>query len=750
MSLVDAYRLHISGSTFNQVAGHHKEYHVSGDLIEPLGESGISILQRHICGDAFYNSEQRFPPPQCHPHTRTAVQSTIQSWADEDSAAPSVMWLYGPAGAGKSAIAQTMAERWAEDGELAAAFFFARWRVGGSSGKTVFPTIAYQLALHIRGLRELIGLAVERDPAICDKSLEEQARVLIVEPMAGLDHQEPYVVIVDGLDECEGKQAQSRIVDIIFHMFANNYLPLRFLICSRPEPHIRESFESLPPETDFRRVVLDDSFNPSLDILRYLRDSFAHIQEKRFPHQFTTNSLWPSERDLWTLVNKASGQFIYAATVIKFVDEEYCHPVEQLRLILSLSESEFSSSAFADLDILYQFILSANRNVSLLVRILGAYFGVPESDVASTRCVSFFDEILGLPRGSVRLALRGVHSVLSIPDSDEQHVRLYHASIADFLFNPNRSGIYFLDMDHHHKELARRCYLIVIASLDAWQLYSPNCVAYSHHRWIHHYKPSVEQDSALRDCLIHIREYLRPQRLKELCRDPRRLTLGFIGIIDFLNAFAKLGLLNGSVDDEVTDTWNRLLQTLFDPSSDILQFYKAWGTVYWGPVLQIFSALGIVMQRLWGPEATSNSRDRARNFLIGNPSERIRYRAAKIALQLLMCRTAEFKVSDTQAAVRLLNMSSGSYPDSRCVLHWNMCGDWCTLLLNAPPSTELFEMLEGLAKNGFSALPEEIHQEKLVQWLKSFGGAATPLINTFQTIPTPVLRNHWVRIEYRE
>ncbi|KAJ7845298.1 hypothetical protein B0H13DRAFT_1476554, partial [Mycena leptocephala] len=48
--------------------------------------------------------------PQCHPHTRTAVQGTIQAWADEDSAAPSVMWLYGPAGAGKSAIAQTMAE----------------------------------------------------------------------------------------------------------------------------------------------------------------------------------------------------------------------------------------------------------------------------------------------------------------------------------------------------------------------------------------------------------------------------------------------------------------------------------------------------------------------------------------------------------------------------------------------------------------------------------------------------------------
>ncbi|KAJ7813332.1 hypothetical protein B0H13DRAFT_1665562, partial [Mycena leptocephala] len=110
---------------------------------------------------------------QCHPHTRTAVQGTIQAWADEDSAAPSVMWLYGPAGAGKSAIAQTMAERWAPmaaGAKIWCCFFFARWRVGGSSGKSLFPTIAYQFARHIPGIRGSIGLAVEGNPAICERT----------------------------------------------------------------------------------------------------------------------------------------------------------------------------------------------------------------------------------------------------------------------------------------------------------------------------------------------------------------------------------------------------------------------------------------------------------------------------------------------------------------------------------------------------------------------------------------------------
>ncbi|KAJ7847241.1 hypothetical protein B0H14DRAFT_3138568 [Mycena olivaceomarginata] len=126
-----------SGGTFNQVAGNVN--YVTGNLIQ----SRISLLQRNIAGDALHNSEQRFPPPLCHPDTRTAVQSTIQVWAaDRDHQAPSVMWLYGPAGAGKSAVAQSMAENWAADNLLAASYFFARWRAGGSSGKTLFPTIA--------------------------------------------------------------------------------------------------------------------------------------------------------------------------------------------------------------------------------------------------------------------------------------------------------------------------------------------------------------------------------------------------------------------------------------------------------------------------------------------------------------------------------------------------------------------------------------------------------------------------------
>jgi hypothetical protein len=141
--------------------------------------------------------------------------------------------------------------------------------------------------------------------------------------------------------------------------------------------------------------------------------------------------------------------------------DEYSHPTERLRLVLDLSSTQVAgTSVFADLDALYTHILSANPNVALLVRILGAYFAIPEPE-SRRRCVSFVDDILGVERGSVRLALRGLQSLLLIPASDEDQISVYHASLQDFLCNPERAGRFFLDIPQHHEELFSRCIRVV-------------------------------------------------------------------------------------------------------------------------------------------------------------------------------------------------------------------------------------------------------------------------------------------------
>ena len=82
-------------------------------------------LQKFISEHASYDSIARFPPPRCYPETRVEVLKTITDWIDDPEPRQQIFWLNGPAGAGKSAITQTIAER-LKDTQLAASFFFQR------------------------------------------------------------------------------------------------------------------------------------------------------------------------------------------------------------------------------------------------------------------------------------------------------------------------------------------------------------------------------------------------------------------------------------------------------------------------------------------------------------------------------------------------------------------------------------------------------------------------------------------------
>ena len=63
----------------------------------------------------------------CHPNPRVAVLDRIMIWVEggEDGEEAQIIWIFGPVGTGKSAIAQTIAERCLAAGLLLAAFFFS-------------------------------------------------------------------------------------------------------------------------------------------------------------------------------------------------------------------------------------------------------------------------------------------------------------------------------------------------------------------------------------------------------------------------------------------------------------------------------------------------------------------------------------------------------------------------------------------------------------------------------------------------
>ena len=138
----------------------------------------------------------------------------ITDWVDDADAPKRIMWVNGPAGAGKSAIAQTIAERY-EDSRLAGSFFFLRGSEDRGVSDRLFMTLAWQLAFSIPETRPYIESVMKKEPLLYTKSIEVQFNRLIVDVFGNLLHDKPglypkkSLVIIDGVDECAGNNARN-------------------------------------------------------------------------------------------------------------------------------------------------------------------------------------------------------------------------------------------------------------------------------------------------------------------------------------------------------------------------------------------------------------------------------------------------------------------------------------------------------------------------------------------------------------
>ena len=138
-----------------------------------------------VSPNAFYDSDNRPDPPKCHPNTRVAVINKIIDWVTgpSDTNATFMLWLYGPAGAGKTAIVRRVAEIFANHGLLLASFLFFRSDPKRNTVKSLVANIAYRAAFVIPGAHELINAVIEADPLILSYSVEMQLKKLVFEPL---------------------------------------------------------------------------------------------------------------------------------------------------------------------------------------------------------------------------------------------------------------------------------------------------------------------------------------------------------------------------------------------------------------------------------------------------------------------------------------------------------------------------------------------------------------------------------------
>jgi len=425
------------------------------------------LLRPHCALTALVDASHRYDPPRCAEATRREIIQKVEDWIRHDSLhsepPSSIFWLYGGAGAGKSALAQTLAEKFKINEGLAASFFFFRTEVERNTGNSLIPTLALQLVQSFQGLTPIVEQIILRNADLFKKNRQTQMLELLVEPLIRLSLKEtagapvhahttlkshPRLVVIDGLDECSGSDIQCDLLRIIASAIPHMPYPLRFLITSRPESHITRAFQHNVGEV--AQYNLSEDSDADSDIRRFLDEEFAQIRcthplRQHLPFQ------WPPPSDISPIVERSSAHFIYASTVIRFIQSPKHRPDDRLQVILGLKQPYERERPYALLDSLYTLIFLEIQDPSQLEKIHCAFGIIHLRSIkvglaAGSQWTSdrhMIEVLLELRPGDLDLIF---DPLLSLVAFDQDNIRVLHKSLLDYLLDPSRSRDFQLDL----------------------------------------------------------------------------------------------------------------------------------------------------------------------------------------------------------------------------------------------------------------------------------------------------------------
>ena len=386
----------------------------------------------------------------CLRGTRRGVLWEIEQWLAGEQG-QRVFWLNGLAGTGKSTIAQTFAETSFADEKLGASFFCSRDYEDRNNLQAIFPTLAFQLAYRYPLFRKKLLQVLKGSPDVGQESLCSQMEKLIVGPLKAT--RIPTLIIVDALDECKDEEPASAILSVLSR-YVNEIPNAKFFITGRPEARIRSGFrlKSLLPITEIFKLHEIKPETVDDDIRLFFQTQLTNLAENRSDCGAIGD--WPSSSDIGILCKKAAGFFIYAATVVKFIDSELDSPTERLSLITSLPQSTVEEGK-SGVDQLYTKVLeqsfhAAHTNSQGYLRfrtVLGTIILI-----FNPLPIKALSELLGYSIPHIHSTIRSLHSLLLIPADAED-------PIPDFLTDPERckDKRFFVDPVMCHVDILLSC-----------------------------------------------------------------------------------------------------------------------------------------------------------------------------------------------------------------------------------------------------------------------------------------------------
>ncbi|KAI6856621.1 hypothetical protein KC343_g83 [Hortaea werneckii] len=391
--------------------------------------------------NAAFNALQRRHQPGCLPGTRVELLQEICNYVDaEDS--PSIFWLNGMAGTGKSTIAQTIASIYSGKGRLAASFFFSRGIEDVNTADKFVTTVASQMSKSIPALKTRIRDVISKIGDLASMSIDDQWDELVHGPLSDLEHQDGrsnYLLVVDALDECDSRHDVQLLLQRFAEAHTSRGARLRVLLTSRPEVPIQHGFAGVDARQhqDFVLHAIESTI-VERDILLFLKDQFRSIGQR-----FGLKTGWPGTKALKCLMKNSSKLFIWAATACRYVGED--NRLAQARLTSLLDQDDNDVRPIErKLDEIYTTILAnltrddhtAEEKQMLqaeFCQVVGSLVTLQDS-LSMTSTAALF----GKDVETLRRTLGHLSSVLDIPKSGTMPIQLHHPSFRDFLLDQSR------------------------------------------------------------------------------------------------------------------------------------------------------------------------------------------------------------------------------------------------------------------------------------------------------------------------
>ncbi|KAJ3570321.1 hypothetical protein NP233_g4473 [Leucocoprinus birnbaumii] len=458
----------------------------------------------------------------------TVTSSTRNPRDSKEQEVFHILWLHGDAGTGKTTLMQTLADALLpplttlvsadphssppiyaseEFGSIGinfggGAIFFSRENKHTDATK-IFTTIAFGLASCLPPLAAFIQSAFDANNDLITQKprcIREQAELLIFNPIktwvAGEEGEVDvdFIMIVDGLDECDDKEMQAEIVRVVKDVFKERIEGVRWywIFSSRAEMRLRGAFFGehvvMSPETE--EIIVHLASDAEMDA--FLDCGFAKIREMHdigsSPADTGTSGSpevpassadapeeWPSSNDKEIIKWQAGGLYAASASILDYIAKPDDDPRARIVLIDSFigNKDPGADHPLAKLDILYKNTLAtvASASVTLAKRILGAISCLqPSSHKDQRPKVSSVAELLDIPAEKIHEALYDLHSVVSAPHwvpsetfdwpclpYGDGKLSFCHPTFDQFLRTPSRSLDWGLNLESVHMDLARCC-----------------------------------------------------------------------------------------------------------------------------------------------------------------------------------------------------------------------------------------------------------------------------------------------------